>query len=214
MTEHPGLLADILENPGDDTPRLVYADWLEDHGQDAAGRFIRRQIQNDGAPLVPLSWIGDTVRAMIPSRTLAGMHGRAIIRPAVYEDGSPQVEYRRGFIHTVRCPLAAWEQHGPSLVARHPIQRVEATDAAGESHARANQNCPWSVRPVLIYGAPGTPAATWLTTWLRSRWGSDPEKWWHETEEDALRALSTEVLAWAVAEAKARGLWPCTPVAP
>jgi hypothetical protein len=25
------LLADILEHPDDDTPRLVYADWLDDH---------------------------------------------------------------------------------------------------------------------------------------------------------------------------------------
>lgn len=38
------LLADILANPEDDTPRLIYADWLEDHDQAERAEFIRVQI--------------------------------------------------------------------------------------------------------------------------------------------------------------------------
>jgi uncharacterized protein (TIGR02996 family) len=38
-------LADILEHPEDDTPRLIYADWLTDHGQPDRGEFIRVQIE-------------------------------------------------------------------------------------------------------------------------------------------------------------------------
>src|SRR5260370_3542865 len=41
-------LADVIENPDDDTPRLVFADWLEEQGDAAsAGRaeFIRLQIE-------------------------------------------------------------------------------------------------------------------------------------------------------------------------
>jgi uncharacterized protein (TIGR02996 family) len=37
-------LAEILANPEDDTPRLVYADWLTDHGS-AQGEFIRVQCE-------------------------------------------------------------------------------------------------------------------------------------------------------------------------
>src|SRR5437588_12608417 len=38
-------LADICANPDDDTPRLVYADWLEDHGDSERAEFIRTQIR-------------------------------------------------------------------------------------------------------------------------------------------------------------------------
>lgn len=41
-------LADILQNPKDDTPRLMFADWLDDQhetGEDPYARFIRTQIE-------------------------------------------------------------------------------------------------------------------------------------------------------------------------
>jgi uncharacterized protein (TIGR02996 family) len=37
-------LQDIKENPDDDTPRLIFADWLEEHG-DPRGEFIRVQCE-------------------------------------------------------------------------------------------------------------------------------------------------------------------------
>ncbi|MBY0456711.1 MAG: TIGR02996 domain-containing protein [Gemmataceae bacterium] len=33
----------IFEHPEDDTPRLVYADWLQEHGQENYAQFIRLQ---------------------------------------------------------------------------------------------------------------------------------------------------------------------------
>jgi uncharacterized protein (TIGR02996 family) len=47
MNEDIGLLADIVENPLDDTPRLIYADWLLDRGEPndiVRAEFIRLQI--------------------------------------------------------------------------------------------------------------------------------------------------------------------------
>ncbi|HUR52907.1 MAG TPA: TIGR02996 domain-containing protein [Gemmataceae bacterium] len=38
-------LAAICTNPSDDTPRLVFADWLEDHGQPVRAAFVRGQIE-------------------------------------------------------------------------------------------------------------------------------------------------------------------------
>jgi uncharacterized protein (TIGR02996 family) len=37
-------LRDIKDHPDDDTPRLVLADWLEEHG-DPRGEFVRVQCQ-------------------------------------------------------------------------------------------------------------------------------------------------------------------------
>src|SRR6476469_3629321 len=41
--EEARLLARVCAEPDDDLPRLVYADWLDEHG-DPRGEFIRVQI--------------------------------------------------------------------------------------------------------------------------------------------------------------------------
>jgi uncharacterized protein (TIGR02996 family) len=43
FSEVDAFLDAIFEEPDDDTPRLVYADWLEEHGQVNYARFIRLQ---------------------------------------------------------------------------------------------------------------------------------------------------------------------------
>jgi uncharacterized protein (TIGR02996 family) len=44
MSLQTALLGAILDAPEDDAPRLVYADWLEDHGDAAQAEFIRTQV--------------------------------------------------------------------------------------------------------------------------------------------------------------------------
>ncbi len=48
MSEYQGLLQDVVENPADDAPRLILADYLEDYGtrdwEKARSEFIRLQI--------------------------------------------------------------------------------------------------------------------------------------------------------------------------
>src|SRR5690242_1539927 len=44
MNEREGFLAAIQEAPDDDTPRLVFADWLDER-DDPLGEFIRLQIE-------------------------------------------------------------------------------------------------------------------------------------------------------------------------
>src|SRR5580704_16967148 len=41
---HDDFLQAILDDPADDTPRLIYADWLEERG-DPRGEFIRVQCE-------------------------------------------------------------------------------------------------------------------------------------------------------------------------
>lgn len=43
MDERDALLATIFANNVDDVPRLVYADWLDEHGEPAQAGFIRAQ---------------------------------------------------------------------------------------------------------------------------------------------------------------------------
>lgn len=41
MSDEDALLAAIVANPDDDTPRLVYADWLDENGRPERAEFIR-----------------------------------------------------------------------------------------------------------------------------------------------------------------------------
>src|SRR3954468_16567623 len=43
MSDESALLAAILAHPDEDTPRLMYADWLQENGQPERAEFIRIQ---------------------------------------------------------------------------------------------------------------------------------------------------------------------------
>ena len=45
MTHDDAFLQAIIDVPEDDLPRLVYADWLEEHGQAERAELIRVQVQ-------------------------------------------------------------------------------------------------------------------------------------------------------------------------
>ena len=44
MATESQLITEVLDNPDDDDPRLVYADWLDEQG-DPRGEFIRVQCE-------------------------------------------------------------------------------------------------------------------------------------------------------------------------
>jgi uncharacterized protein (TIGR02996 family) len=45
MTEREALLRAVCNNPDDDTSRLVFADWLQENGEEARAEFIRLQVR-------------------------------------------------------------------------------------------------------------------------------------------------------------------------
>jgi uncharacterized protein (TIGR02996 family) len=44
MSEREALMRAICDNPDDDTPRLVFADWLDENGEPERAEFIRVQV--------------------------------------------------------------------------------------------------------------------------------------------------------------------------
>jgi uncharacterized protein (TIGR02996 family) len=45
MSDRDALLAAVFDHPADDAPRLVYADWLDEHGEPAQAAFVRAQVE-------------------------------------------------------------------------------------------------------------------------------------------------------------------------
>ena len=81
MSDHAALLQAVHDRPGDDSVRLVYADWLEEQGDDARAEFVRLQLDRaalwDGHPDDEDLWDRDralvaahgaTWRAELPAR--------------------------------------------------------------------------------------------------------------------------------------------------
>src|SRR5262245_28921066 len=45
MSIENAFIADIAATPDDDTPRRIYADWLEENGQPQRAEFIRVEVE-------------------------------------------------------------------------------------------------------------------------------------------------------------------------
>src|SRR5262249_2658905 len=65
MTHEEAFLEAIREQPDDDTPRLIYADWLEEHGQPERAEFIRVQCEKARLPEGSPRWFELSARGVV-----------------------------------------------------------------------------------------------------------------------------------------------------
>jgi uncharacterized protein (TIGR02996 family) len=77
MNDGQALLAAVIAEPEDDAVRLVYADWLDEHGDAARAEFIRTQIKREGLRK------RDPERAVLEAREkeLLGRHAQQWLQP-------------------------------------------------------------------------------------------------------------------------------------
>jgi uncharacterized protein (TIGR02996 family) len=96
MLDRDALLAAITANPDEDTPRLVYADWLQENGEEARAEFIRLQCRIEhtrhGAP----GWD----RLLKREKEL-----RVQLFAHLATAGFADLTFRRGFVGTVTSGL-------------------------------------------------------------------------------------------------------------
>ncbi len=123
--DEQALLAAVAANPADDLPRLVYADWLEEHGQSVRAEFIRLQCEiaklekaRDRAEMnrnVPL-WRRqqDLLEHHLPELLGPGREELAALKP----------RFDRGFVTVIDLPVEAFIAHGTAVCALVPAPRV------------------------------------------------------------------------------------------
>lgn len=126
-TERDALLAAVLAAPADDLPRLVFADWLEESGEQVRADFIRRQIRMIG-PGEDSLWCCDVLdkygKEWCPIPHVFRMGGMAMTLST-----DLWMPFRRGFVDFLRGSLSVVQQHGPTILSLHPVTAVELTDA-------------------------------------------------------------------------------------
>jgi uncharacterized protein (TIGR02996 family) len=123
----------ILQDPDDDTPRLVFADWLEEQGDPAntaRAEFVRVQcaLARGGLPL------RQRVELTRRERQLLDEHGKEWVRPVRRLLHS--WKFHRGFLDEVEVFSGKFVSYAGRLFRRAPIQRVHL---AREVVARSDQ---------------------------------------------------------------------------
>jgi uncharacterized protein (TIGR02996 family) len=124
-TDRAALLCAICEDPDDDTPRLVFADWLDEHGDADRADFIRLQISLH-ADAVPE---GD--RSATEAR-VAELLGRNEAAWCAELPGLPGVTWAtyphpfvRGFAYAVGIKHGkAWREHADVAFAAAPVSSL------------------------------------------------------------------------------------------
>lgn len=127
------LLAAICANPDDDAPRLAFADWCDENGEEERAELVRiqikiaRAIEEDTGYLAwcprerellnlhRLSWAGDLPFQLHRTE----YHGET-------DQGLPW-KFRRGFVETIESTASDWLAHGDAILAEHPVTEVRLT---------------------------------------------------------------------------------------
>jgi uncharacterized protein (TIGR02996 family) len=131
-TEEDGLLQAILAAPDDDGVRLVYADWLDEHGRPERAEFIRAQVALEAEPELSPRW------RELYKRAEKLLKGRVTKWCPPLENLAAQPAYRRGFVEAVVTSTRLFAQRAADLFAKVPLRWLRlGSTAAGVTLADA-----------------------------------------------------------------------------
>ncbi|WP_439621966.1 TIGR02996 domain-containing protein [Gemmata sp.] len=128
MSERKQLLAAICANPEEDTPRLAFADWLEEQGGEddvARAGFVRAQIALDPLPRYHPDWL--PAAHDILRRWGSKFGDWRLELPRI--PGVSWGQFRRGFVDSVSVSSAKnFVQKGGRIAATVPLLGISLTD--------------------------------------------------------------------------------------
>ncbi len=140
MTDREALLRSILDNPDDDTLRLIYADAIEEESDSRRAAFIRAQIEYARLPEY------DPVRIRARYHDREKMFGaRWMMELPALPEGLRWAThpFRRGFPSGIQSRDAAtFVEHADGLFRQFPIDTLELS-IARLSETREFTDCPW-----------------------------------------------------------------------
>lgn len=139
MNDGSALLAAILAAPGDDAPRLVFADWLDEKGNASWADLIRVQIGLANSPSPALrKRLKELWASWSPPDSFRVGDAPAVKRSHIgrveWIDAETRASFLagavdRGFVSEVECSLASFLEHGEDIVTRLPVTAAVLTDA-------------------------------------------------------------------------------------
>jgi uncharacterized protein (TIGR02996 family) len=168
------LMASIRRNKADDLPRFVYADWLEEHGQEERAAFIRKWIKMPHAPFTgAMIGAGDDwayrmsgtrredwrlvheSRRPVPYRFPLGTVVK--LQPLTHRHKFATGQFSRGFIVEVAGPHDWFVANAAAIFRENPVERVTLTDMTSPAQMDARLTGPPIRRGLTAYLNAGLP---------------------------------------------------------
>jgi uncharacterized protein (TIGR02996 family) len=119
MTDHNAFLQAILTDPEADTPRLVYADWLEEQG-DPRGEFIRLQCE-----LARLAEEFQEPPELVQrEKELLALHGATWRQPLRKILGRAELPFSRGFVERLSLPAEKFINAAEQVLTSTPLRSI------------------------------------------------------------------------------------------
>lgn len=135
MSDHDALLAAICAEPDEDTLRLAYADWLEEHERADQAAFVRAQVQLARCP----EWEPFAVmcRRRRPDWAVGTPFRPTLPRVDGFHVEWHPVAFRRGLGHHLNVrSLVAWEQTEARVLGRAPVGEMHLWTATLDDWVR------------------------------------------------------------------------------
>jgi len=125
MNDGQCLLNAIIARPDDDTPRLVYADWLEEHGDPERAGFIRLQCRLASNQTASHILVGKHPKGSTCLRHWTESL-RRVVRPAepLLSRLTYWIHFSDGFPCHLTLPLHVWGWNAEKLRKKSPITQV------------------------------------------------------------------------------------------
>ncbi len=121
MSSDEAFLRDICEHPDDEAPRLVYADWLEEHGNEARAEFIRVECELEHTEEYSPRWRQLSARQL----ALIRAHKKEWVAP--FRGWTYSARFRRGFVETVSIGLKRFVTRAAELFRLAPVRTLQFT---------------------------------------------------------------------------------------
>jgi uncharacterized protein (TIGR02996 family) len=126
MSDEDALLSAIAAHPEEDTPRLMFADWLDEHGKPRRAEFIRVQIELSRLEHLPRAALDRHVPLFRRNQELLDNHRAEVLGLAL--PSAAEVEFRRGFAWEVALSAFHFHQRRDALAAMRPLPRITVRD--------------------------------------------------------------------------------------
>lgn len=127
MSDEEALLAAIAASPDEDTPRLVYADWLDEHDQPIRAEFIRVQIEVARVETLESIDLNRHIDLFQRQHDLLENH-RAELLGALAR--VPKVEFERGFVSELVLSFIPFYRQRRIIAVLLPFPTIIVRDTA------------------------------------------------------------------------------------
>src|SRR5262245_35217759 len=129
MSDEEALLAAIAAHPEEDTPRLAYADWLDEHDQPIRAEFIRVQVEVTRVETLPRIDLNQHVALFRRQQELLDNHRDELFAALPSPPESSATDFDRGFLSQISFTVPSFLANQERLALVVPLPRITIADS-------------------------------------------------------------------------------------